>query len=57
MPSKQQKADPEVVKTTIRIRRDLWNAVLHRSIDENRSLQAILETALEQYLKRGEGRK
>ena len=57
MQRKEQKPDPDVVKTTIRVRRDLWNAVMHRSIDENRSLQAILELALEQYLKRGEGRK
>lgn len=47
----------DTVKTTIRVRRDLWNAVMHRSIDENRSLQDIVELALEQYLKRGEGRK
>jgi len=57
MPRKEEKPGPDIVKTTIRVRRDLWNAVLHRSIDENRSLQAILEFALEQYLKRGEGRK
>lgn len=48
-------ADP--VKTTIRIRRDLWRAVMHRSIDEDQSFQAIVESALEQYLKRAEGRK
>jgi hypothetical protein len=57
MSSKEQKSKPDVVRTTIRVRRDLWNAVMHRSIDEDRSLQAILELALEQYLKRGEGRK
>jgi len=57
MPRKEQKPEPEVVKTTIRVRRDLWKAVMHRSIDEDRSLQDILEFALEQYRKRGEGRK
>lgn len=58
MPPKEQKPDPaaDIVKTSIRVRRDLWNAVQHHCIDENLSLQAILETALEQYLKR-EGRK
>ena len=53
----EKESNPDTVKTTIRIRRDLWNSVMHRSIDENRSLQAIVELALEQYLKRGEGRK
>lgn len=57
MKREEKRPSSETVKTTIRIRRDLWNAVMHRSIDENRSLQAILELALEQYLKRGEGRK
>jgi hypothetical protein len=54
---KEPDTDTDVVKTTIRVRRDLWKAVMHRSIDEERSLQDILELALEQYLKRGEGRK
>ena len=57
MKREDKKPGVDAVKTTIRVRRDLWNAVMHRSIDENRSLQAIVEIALEQYLKRGEGRK
>jgi hypothetical protein len=57
MKREENRPGADVVKTTIRVRRDLWNAVMHRSIDENRSLQAIVELALEQYLKRGEGRK
>lgn len=57
MKHEEKKPGSDTVKTTIRVRRDLWNAVMHRSIDENRSLQAIVELALEQYLKRGEGRK
>ena len=57
MKREEKKPGTDTVKTTIRVRRDLWNAVMHRSIDENRSLQAIVELALEQYLKRGEGRK
>ena len=57
MPRKEEKPESGVMKTTIRVRVDLWKAILHRSIDEDRSLQDILETALEQYLKRGEGRK
>lgn len=48
------KAEPaEIVKTTIRVRRELWNAVLHRSIDENISSQQIVERALEINLKQG----
>jgi len=57
MKREEKKASADIVKTTIRVRRDLWNAVMHRSIDENRSLQAIVELALEEYLERGEGRK
>jgi hypothetical protein len=57
MQRKEKKPDTDTVKTTIRVRRDLWTAVMHRSVDENRSLQAIVELALEQYLKRGVGRK
>lgn len=47
----------ETVKTTIRVSRGLWNAVLHRSIDEGRSSQAIVEQALGEYLKKAEGHK
>jgi hypothetical protein len=53
----EKKPEGNRVKTTIRVRRDLWNAVMHRSIDEDRSVQAIVELALEEYLKHGEGRK
>lgn len=47
----------DIVKTTIRVKREVWNAVLHRSIDENISSQEIVERALESYLKRTEARK
>jgi hypothetical protein len=50
-------AAADMVKTTIRVRREIWNAVLHRSIDENTSSQQIVERALEIYLKRGVSRK
>lgn len=53
--TKEESAD--IVKTTIRVRRDLWDKVQHRAIDEKQSLQQIVERALEGYLKRGEGRK
>lgn len=48
-----KKQTPDVIKTTIRVRRDLWNAALHRGIDENLSQQEIVERALEAYLKKG----
>jgi hypothetical protein len=48
---------PDIVKTTIRVKRELWNAVLHKSIDENISSQEIVERALENYLRRSEARK
>jgi hypothetical protein len=47
----------DVVKTTIRIRRELWKKVLHHSIDENQTQQEIVEQALEEYLKKSERRK
>jgi len=56
MERKQTKQSGDTVKTTIRIRRELWKKIMHRSIDEERSLQSILEIALETYLK-SEGRK
>ena len=48
-------------KTTLRLRLDLLTAARHRAIDEGLSLQAIVERALEAYLKtpirsKGKGR-
>jgi hypothetical protein len=57
MKREEKEPDAGPVKTTIRLKRSLWKAVMHRSIDENQSFQAIVEIALEQYLNRGEGRK
>ncbi|MGB8478175.1 MAG: hypothetical protein WCE63_04955 [Acidobacteriaceae bacterium] len=56
MKNQAKEATADIVKTTIRVKRDLWNAVLHRSIDDNLSSQEIVERALEAYLKKG-GRK
>ena len=50
---KTKQASADIVKTTIRVKRELWNKVQHRSIDEKLSLQEIIETALETYLKAG----
>jgi hypothetical protein len=57
MKGRKETTSAETVKTTIRVRRGLWNAVLHRSIDEDRSSQAIVEQALEEYLKKVNARK
>lgn len=45
-------------KTTVRLRLDILTAARHRAIDEGLSLQAIVERALEAYLKtpKGKGR-
>jgi hypothetical protein len=56
MKREAKESSADIVKTTIRVRRELWNAVLHHSIDDNLSLQEIVERSLENYLKKG-GRK
>jgi hypothetical protein len=54
-PTKRQAREsaPEIVKTTLRLRRELWDRVQHHSIDSKLSLQEIAERALEMYLKAG----
>lgn len=46
----------DIVETTIRVRRELWDAVLHRSIDTNMSSQQIVEQAQGIYLRTGVSR-
>jgi predicted DNA binding CopG/RHH family protein len=51
-PKEREKAERELeAKTTLRLPRELWNAVRHRAIDEGVSFQFIVEKALEAYLK------
>jgi hypothetical protein len=57
MKPEKKKPEADTVKTTIRIRRDVWAAAMHYTIDEHCSLQSLVEQALEKYLKRAEGRK
>jgi hypothetical protein len=45
--------DAEVVKTTIRMPRALWDKLRHRAVDENTDLQTLVARALTQYLKGG----
>jgi hypothetical protein len=46
----------EIVRTTIRVPRSLWDAVRHRAIDENSDAQELVIRALQQYLKQKGGR-
>ena len=48
-----KESDSEIVRTTLRVPRTLWERVQHRAIDEKRSLQEVNERALEMYLKAG----
>jgi hypothetical protein len=52
-PKEREKHAELDAKTTLRLPRELWNAVRHRAIDEGVSLQAIVEKALAAYLKGG----
>ena len=47
--------DEEIVRTTIRVPRSLWDAVRHRAIDENSDAQELVIRALRQYLKQKGG--
>ena len=53
MTTPRKRPETEVVKTTVRVDRALWDAVLHRCIDEKLSAQEIVERALRAYLKKG----
>lgn len=47
------KAKTEVIKTTIRVPKQLWQRVQHHAIDESVSAESIVVKALESYLKKG----
>ena len=49
-------ADEEIVRTTIRVPRLLWDAVRHRAIDDKSDAQELVIRALQQYLKQKGGR-
>ena len=46
-------SDREIVKTTIRMPRALWDKLRHRAVDENTDLQTLVARALAEYLKGG----
>jgi hypothetical protein len=41
----------EIVKTTIRLPRPLWDKLRHRAVDQNTDLQTLVARALSAYLK------
>ena len=43
----------EIVKTTIRMPRPLWDKLRHRAVDEDTDLQTLVARALAEYLKKG----
>jgi predicted transcriptional regulator len=48
--AKKQKAS-EMTKTSVRVDRELWDAVRRQAIDEHVTTQRIVELALQAYLK------
>lgn len=52
----KQSAEVEVVKTTIRLPRELSDQLKHRAIDEGCTSQELVERALRNYLKQKGGR-
>ncbi len=49
-------SDEEIVRTTIRVPRSLWDAVRHRAIDDSSDAQELVIRSLQQYLKQKGGR-
>ena len=56
MKPQAKSTDEEIVRTTIRVPRSLWDAVRHRAIDDNSDAQELVIRALQQYLKQKGGR-
>lgn len=53
---KKQSKDDEIVRTTIRIPRTLWNTAKHRAIEERIPVQDLVIRALTSYVLRKGGR-
>jgi hypothetical protein len=56
MKQQDKSTDGEIVRTTIRVPRSLWDAVRHRAIDDNSDAQELVIRALQQYLRQKGGR-
>ena len=52
MKQKQAK-ESEIVRTTIRVPRNLWDAAKHRAIEDHLPVQDLVIKALENYVKKG----
>jgi len=52
----KSKPKEEIVRTTLRMPRPLWERVQHRAIDENKGISELILQAVTEYLKRGESR-
>ena len=51
---KERRAEQEeIVRTTIRVPRKLWDAAKHRAIEERLPLQDVVIKALESYVRKG----
>ena len=48
-----QKPKEEIVKTSIRVPKQLWDRVRIRAIEQNTSAEAIVVSALGEFLKKG----
>jgi predicted transcriptional regulator len=46
-----------ITKTTLRLRKSLWDKIQHHAIDSDLTLVDIVEQALEQYLKASKEKK
>jgi hypothetical protein len=46
----EKKEKGNTIKTTIIIRRDLWKRMKHKAIDTEKSIEEMLEMAVEQFL-------
>ncbi len=53
----RQAPKDEMIKTTLRLPRTLFDAARHRAIDEHIDLQDLVAKALEQYLQRKGGQR
>lgn len=46
----------EIVRTTLRMPRPLWEKVQHRAIDEHKGISELILQAVTEYLKKGDSR-
>ena len=53
--AKGSESASDLVKTSLRLPRELWNRTRHQAIDEDRDIQEIVADALAQYLKTTKG--